>query len=184
MPPLLPVAGRSFGTRSAACMTQSPMMASSAATLSPHQTTATPGACSATAGWLAAEMAHSVPAYWGCGAWPASCLTHAMQHRRLCITACLYAEPSALLLPLHSWVTGAGVGAYQLRVGQPPGSTQPLVALEEHVGHSQEEVDVVLVEAQPNDPAVPDGKVLARIGGELQLFRSSSTTTCEHACYF
>ncbi len=65
-----------------------------------------------------------------------------------------------------SWVTGAGVGAYQLRVGQPPGSTQPLVALEEHVGHSQEEVDVVLVEAKPNDLAVPEGKVLARIGGE------------------
>jgi hypothetical protein len=62
------------------------------------------------------------------------------------------------------WVTGAGVGAYQLRVGQPPGSTQPLVALEAHLGHTQEEVDVVLVEAKPNDPAVPDGKVLARVG--------------------
>ena len=68
--------------------------------------------------------------------------------------------------PIRSWVTGAGVGAYQLRVGQPPGSTQPLVALEEHMGHSQEEVDVVLVEARANDPAVPDGKVLARVGGE------------------
>lgn len=28
------------------------------------------------------------------------------------------------------------------------------------------EVDVVLVEAKPNDPAVPEGKVLARVGGE------------------
>jgi hypothetical protein len=36
------------------------------------------------------------------------------------------------------------------------------------LGHTQEEVDVVLVEAKPNDPAVPDGKVLARVGGEVE----------------
>lgn len=103
-------------------------------------------------------------------------------------------------------MTGDGVGAYQLRVGQPPGSTEPLVALEPHMGHlpgrlacllavaaavgcccvallkkvrsklpafpllsnspAAEEVDVVLTEARPNDPAVPEGKVLARVGGE------------------
>jgi len=26
------------------------------------------------------------------------------------------------------WVTSSGVGAYQLRVGQPPGSKEPLVS--------------------------------------------------------
>ena len=50
-------------------------------------------------------------------------------------------------------------------VGQPPGSLEPLVSLEPQLGHSPEEVEVVLVEAKPNDPAVPQGKVLARVGG-------------------
>lgn len=62
------------------------------------------------------------------------------------------------------WVTADGVGAYQLRVGQPPGSAEALVKLEPHLGHQPDEVDVVLVEAKPNDPAVPQGKVLARVG--------------------
>ncbi|KAL4420635.1 hypothetical protein ABPG75_010291 [Micractinium tetrahymenae] len=62
------------------------------------------------------------------------------------------------------WVTADGVGAYQLRVGQPPGSAEALVTLEPSLGHAPEEVEVVLWEAKPNDPAVPQGKVLARVG--------------------
>lgn len=35
------------------------------------------------------------------------------------------------------WVTADGVGAYQLRVGQPPGSSEALVTLEPSLQHSQ-----------------------------------------------
>ncbi|KAK9905950.1 hypothetical protein WJX75_009398 [Coccomyxa subellipsoidea] len=59
------------------------------------------------------------------------------------------------------WVTQAGVGAFQLRVGQPPGSKEPLVVLEN--GCCDDEVRVQLYEARPGDPAVPQGKAFATI---------------------
>ena len=64
------------------------------------------------------------------------------------------------------WLTPAGVGAYQLRVGQPPGSTEPLVVLEEPL--AREPFEVNLCEAKPTaTDLAPLGKVFARItGGE------------------
>lgn len=59
------------------------------------------------------------------------------------------------------WVTAAGAGACQLRVGQPPGSLEPLVCLEAHL---QQPHEVTLWEAKGHDPAVPLGKAFARVG--------------------
>lgn len=56
------------------------------------------------------------------------------------------------------WVTAAGMGALQLRVGQPPGSTEPLVVLSPEV---QQPFEVHLTEAHPGDPNVPQGKTFA-----------------------
>ena len=114
-------------------------------------------------------------------AWPVSL---ACQLPLVCLLQALLQSCMIKVPPLSpcSWVTGAGVGAYQLRVGQPPGSIQPLVALEEHLGHSQEEVDVVLVEAKANDPAVPDGKVLARVGGEMNRSVSLCSLWLHRCC--
>lgn len=58
------------------------------------------------------------------------------------------------------WVTGAGMGAFQLRVGQPPGSSQPLVTLSPDIAQP---FDVMLYEARPGDPNVPQGKAYARL---------------------
>jgi len=58
------------------------------------------------------------------------------------------------------WVTGAGGGAYQLRVGLPPGSTAPLVTLMPAFNTPHR---VQLYEAHPRDPAVPEGKPFARL---------------------
>ena len=65
------------------------------------------------------------------------------------------------------WVTPEGVGAYQLRVGQPPGSAEPLVELEPAAlgHHTPGDIEVTLWEAVPNDPAVPQGKTFALVGG-------------------
>eukprot|EP00887_Chlorella_sp_A99_P007166 scaffold2.g7166.t1 len=63
----------------------------------------------------------------------------------------------------NGWVTEAGVGAFQLRVGQPPGSTEPLVSLEPHLQQARGAVDVSLWEAKGRDPTVPEGKLFARI---------------------
>ena len=59
------------------------------------------------------------------------------------------------------WVHSSGVGALQLRVGQPPGSSAPLVTLlpEFNIPHR-----VDLYEARGRDPAVPQGKTFARVG--------------------
>ena len=51
-------------------------------------------------------------------------------------------------------------GAPQLRVGQPPGSSQPLVTLAPDI---KQPVDVLLYEARPGDPNVPQGKAYARL---------------------
>ncbi|GAB4820329.1 hypothetical protein N2152v2_007375 [Parachlorella kessleri] len=62
------------------------------------------------------------------------------------------------------WVTSSGAGAFQLRVGQPPGSTEPLVELDPSVhGAGQQPFRVDLYEARANDPAVPQGKAFARL---------------------
>mmetsp|Transcript_6370 Transcript_6370/g.18321 ORF Transcript_6370/g.18321 Transcript_6370/m.18321 type:complete len:699 (+) Transcript_6370:300-2396(+) len=58
------------------------------------------------------------------------------------------------------WVTGSGMGALQLRVGQPPGSKEPLVVLPPEL-QQQEPFDVHLFEARPGDPNVPQGKAFA-----------------------
>jgi hypothetical protein len=50
--------------------------------------------------------------------------------------------------------------APQLRVGQPPGSSQPLVTLAPDI---KQPVDVLLYEARPGDPNVPQGKAYARL---------------------
>ena len=60
------------------------------------------------------------------------------------------------------WVTEAGVGAYQLRVGQPPGSSEPLVSLDPGLA-PPEGFEVALWEAKGHDPAVPEGKTFARL---------------------
>lgn len=48
----------------------------------------------------------------------------------------------------------------QLRVGQPPGSSQPLVTLTPEI---MQPFDVLLYEARPGDPNVPQGKAYARL---------------------
>jgi hypothetical protein len=58
------------------------------------------------------------------------------------------------------WVHSAGVGAFQLRVGQPAGSSLPLVELEPFLRRPHR---VELYEAVAGDPAVPAGKSFARL---------------------
>jgi glycerophosphodiester phosphodiesterase len=60
------------------------------------------------------------------------------------------------------WVHRAGVGAFQLRVGQPPGSVEPLVSLYPEFKDIPHRVE--LYEARGRDPAVPQGKVFAKVG--------------------
>jgi glycerophosphoryl diester phosphodiesterase len=60
------------------------------------------------------------------------------------------------------WVHRAGVGALQLRVGQPPGSAEPLVTLHPEFKDIPHRVE--LFEARGRDPAVPQGKVFAKVG--------------------
>ena len=55
-----------------------------------------------------------------------------------------------------------GAGAFQLRVGQPPGSTERLVTLDAPLAAAQP-YRVDLFEAQPTDPAAPCGKAFARL---------------------
>lgn len=50
--------------------------------------------------------------------------------------------------------------APQLRVGQPPGSSQPLVTLAPEIAKP---FDVLLYEARAGDPNVPQGKAYARL---------------------
>lgn len=45
-------------------------------------------------------------------------------------------------------------------MGQPPGSSQPLVTLAPDI---KQPVDVLLYEARPGDPNVPQGKAYARL---------------------
>jgi glycerophosphoryl diester phosphodiesterase len=61
------------------------------------------------------------------------------------------------------WVHRAGVGAFQLRVGQPPGSAEPLVSLH-HPDLKDIPHRVELFEARGRDPAVPQGKLFAKVG--------------------
>lgn len=85
------------------------------------------------------------------------------------------------------WVTSAGVGAFQLRVGQPPGSAEPLVQLDPGVG-GEHPYQVDLYEARPTDPTVPRGKVFARLTcGELGLLDSClspTSTSLSHSLTF
>ena len=59
-------------------------------------------------------------------------------------------------------MAGGGVGAFQLRVGQPPGSAEPLVSLDATLA-AQGPYRVDLFEAQPCDPTAPHGKAFARL---------------------
>ena len=70
------------------------------------------------------------------------------------------------------FVHNVGVGAFQLRVGQPAGSVDPLVTLfpDFNVPHR-----VQLYEARGRDPAVPEGKSFARVCKNFIESSSSSS---------
>lgn len=75
------------------------------------------------------------------------------------------------------WLHSAGAGGFQLRVGQPPGSSEALVTLEPKF---KQEFKVELYEAMPNDPAVPSGKAFARLSfTEVGLLENDPATIFE-----
>ena len=86
------------------------------------------------------------------------------------------------------WVHHAGVGAFQLRVGQPAGSPDPLVTLTpsppashpSHTPHTPHRVE--LHEARGRDPAVPQGKTFARVGKNAEDEGSGSHD--DNACTY
>src|SRR5687767_6206161 len=81
------------------------------------------------------------------------------------------------------WVHNAGAGSFQLRVGKPPGSQEPLVALLPEFQGGNHRVD--LYEAHGRDPAVPQGKPFARLKyADMGILHDPDTNPDENAVTF
>ncbi|KAK9814473.1 hypothetical protein WJX72_006486 [[Myrmecia] bisecta] len=74
------------------------------------------------------------------------------------------------------WVCTSGMGRFQLRVGQPPGSTEPLAKLEK--AYINVPVRVQLYEAKPGDPNVPHPKPFARVSHEDLGYSEEENVPC------
>jgi hypothetical protein len=66
----------------------------------------------------------------------------------------------------------------QLRVGQHPGSAEPLVRLASDV--AQRPFRVALFEARARDPAVPQGKAFAQVASTDMGFQGTGARRCNY----